>query len=343
MSKVAEKAGLERTHLYRKLKQLNIRFSRRGDDSARRDRGSARSPSTSAASPTRPRGSAWRRSSSARSASSTATSARVPLYTLRKRSPAPHGLRSTQANVLGVLSVIFWALVIVVTLKYITLIMRADNRGEGGILALTALVSRGIEHHARRRWWLVGFGIFGAAMFYGDGMITPAISVLGAVEGLEVIAPRAASVHRADDAVIIVVLFAIQKRGTARVGALFGPVMVLWFVVLAVLGAIEIAAAAGCAGGVRSRLRGARSSSEPGRSRSSRSAPSCWRSPAPRRSTPTWAISARTPIRRAWLFFVDAGAGAQLFRTGRAGARRPGRDQESVLPAGAAMGADAAA
>ena len=94
---------------------------------------------------------------------------------------------------------IFWALIIVVTLKYVTLVLRADNHGEGGVLALTALVSRGLEGQPRRRWWLVGFGIFGAAMFYGDGMITPAISVLSAVEGLEVMAPRPAPVHRADD------------------------------------------------------------------------------------------------------------------------------------------------
>src|SRR5206468_7608705 len=113
-----------------------------------------------------------------------------PLYTLRECFTGPHGLPLTPANVYGILSVIFWSLMIVVTLKYVTLIMRADNRGEGGILALTALVARGLENNPRRRWWLVGFGIFGAAMFYGDGMITPAITVLGAVEGLQVIAPK---------------------------------------------------------------------------------------------------------------------------------------------------------
>src|SRR5262249_11057478 len=100
-----------------------------------------------------------------------------------------HGLAVNADNVHGVLSTVFWRLLIVVTLKYIVLIMRADNNGEGGILALTALVSRGLEQHARRRWWLVGFGIFGAAMFYGDGMITPAISVLSAVEGIEIVTP----------------------------------------------------------------------------------------------------------------------------------------------------------
>src|SRR6478735_6271962 len=155
-----------------------------------------------------------------------------PLYTLRQCFGGEHLVPLTPANVLGVLSIIFWALMIIVTAKYVTLIMRADNRGEGGILALTALVSRGIEDRARLRWWLVGFGIFGAAMFYGDGMITPAISVLGAVEGLEVIAP---ALHA------YVVLISIQKGGTARIGAWFGPVMLVWFLTLAVLGVIAIA------------------------------------------------------------------------------------------------------
>jgi KUP system potassium uptake protein len=163
-----------------------------------------------------------------------------PLYTLRTAFTGTHGLQLTAQNVMGVLSVIFWALVIVVTLKYITLIMRADNRGEGGILALTALVSRGLEGAPRRRWWLVGFGIFGAAMFYGDGMITPAITVLGAVEGLEVLAPSLHPFVVPATVIIMLALFGIQKRGTAAIGALFGPVMVLWFVTLGVLGAMEI-------------------------------------------------------------------------------------------------------
>ncbi|MET0732335.1 MAG: KUP/HAK/KT family potassium transporter [Casimicrobiaceae bacterium] len=164
-----------------------------------------------------------------------------PLYTLRTAFTGPHGLPLTQQNVMGILSVIFWALVVVVTLKYITLIMRADNRGEGGILALTALVSRGLEGAPRRRWWLVGFGIFGAAMFYGDGMITPAITVLGAIEGLEVVAPALHPFIVPVAVIIMVGLFGIQKRGTAAIGALFGPVMCLWFVTLAVLGGMEIA------------------------------------------------------------------------------------------------------
>jgi KUP system potassium uptake protein len=163
-----------------------------------------------------------------------------PLYTLRTAFTGSYGLSLTPDNVLGVVSVIFWALLIVVTLKYITLIMRADNRGEGGILALTALVSRGIESRDRLRWWLVGLGIFGAAMFYGDGMITPAISVLGAVEGLRVIAPAMHPFIVPATIVILVVLFAAQRKGTAGLGAVFGPVMVIWFIALALLGALSI-------------------------------------------------------------------------------------------------------
>jgi len=163
-----------------------------------------------------------------------------PLYTLRQCFAGEHPLALTPDNVLGILSIIFWSLVIIVTVKYVTLIMRADNRGEGGILALTALVSRGLGDRTRTRWWLVGFGIFGAAMFYGDGMITPAISVLGAVEGLEIITPQLHPFVVPAAVVIVVALFAIQKRGTASVGLLFGPVMCTWFIVLAVLGLLEI-------------------------------------------------------------------------------------------------------
>ncbi len=164
-----------------------------------------------------------------------------PLYTLRTAFTGTHALALTHENVLGVLSALFWSLMIVVTLKYVSLIMRADNRGEGGILALTALVARGLENNPRRRWWLVGFGIFGAAMFYGDGMITPAITVLGAVEGLQVIAPSLHAWIVPIAVVIMIVLFGIQKRGTATIGAMFGPVMCVWFVTLAVLGGREIA------------------------------------------------------------------------------------------------------
>jgi KUP system potassium uptake protein len=163
-----------------------------------------------------------------------------PLYTMREVFRGAHGLPLTHANVYGILSVVFWALVVVVTLKYVVLIMRADNRGEGGILALTALVARGVDNRARLRWWLVGFGIFGAAMFYGDGMITPAISVLSAVEGLEVIAPALHPFIVPATLVILIALFSIQKHGTGSVGVLFGPVTLVWFLVLALLGLLQI-------------------------------------------------------------------------------------------------------
>jgi KUP system potassium uptake protein len=163
-----------------------------------------------------------------------------PLYTLRTAFTGEFGLSLTEDNVMGLLSVIFWALMIVVTLKYITLIMRADNNGEGGILALTALVARAVEDRPQLRWALVGLGIFGAAMFYGDGMITPAITVLGAVEGLGVIAPALHPFIVPVAVAILIALFAIQRTGTASIGAVFGPVMCLWFVVLALLGALEI-------------------------------------------------------------------------------------------------------
>jgi KUP system potassium uptake protein len=162
-----------------------------------------------------------------------------PLYTLRECFTGPHGLALTEGNVYGVLSLIFWAITIIVTLKYVTLIMSADNRGEGGIMALTALVGRGLRD-PRGRWWLMGLGIFGAAMFYGDGMITPAISVLSAVEGLDVMAPVLKSYVIPVTLVILIGLFSIQRHGTARVGVLFGPVTSIWFIAIAVLGLIEI-------------------------------------------------------------------------------------------------------
>jgi len=164
-----------------------------------------------------------------------------PLYTIREVFSETRGLALTDANVYGLLSLIFWALVIIVTIKYLGIVMRADNNGEGGQLALTALVARGLERNNRLRWWLVGLGIFGAAMFFGDAMITPAISVLSAVEGLRVITPDFGAYVVPITVVILTGLFAIQKRGTGAVGMLFGPVTLLWFATLAILGAIQIA------------------------------------------------------------------------------------------------------
>ncbi|MFM2151875.1 MAG: potassium uptake protein, partial [Pseudomonadota bacterium] len=145
------------------------------------------------------------------------------------------------AGVLGVLSLVFWALTIIVTIKYLVFIMRADNRGEGGILALMALVGKGRPKDGRSHWFLVLLGLFGAALLYGDGVITPAISVLSAVEGLEVVTPAFQPFVVPVTLAILVVLFLIQSKGTAKVGAVFGPVMLFWFACLGVLGAVELA------------------------------------------------------------------------------------------------------
>jgi len=139
-----------------------------------------------------------------------------------------------------VLSLMAWALFSIVTLKYVLLIMRADNRGEGGIMALMALVRRSFDGDPRLRWFVLGLGMFGAALFYGDGMITPAISVLSAVEGLEVITPVLKPYVIPITLLVITALFVVQQTGTGRVGAFFGPVMCVWFTVLALLGLISI-------------------------------------------------------------------------------------------------------
>ena len=163
-----------------------------------------------------------------------------PLYAMHTVFAIDRQLRPTEATVYGVISLIFWAITLVVTLKYVTLIMRADNHGEGGIMALIALV-RGIRVNRRAtKLLLVSLGIFGAALFYGDGMITPAISVLSAVEGLEVAAPAIDSLVVPITLTILTVLFALQRFGTGAVGRAFGPVMALWFAILAVSGLVHI-------------------------------------------------------------------------------------------------------
>ncbi|MFL6291341.1 MAG: potassium transporter Kup [Thermoanaerobaculia bacterium] len=160
-----------------------------------------------------------------------------PLYALRECFFGPHAVPVTRDNVLGVLSLIVWTLVIVVTLKYHVYVLSADNEGEGGILALMALATRTLR---RRSWLLIGVGLFGAALLYGDGMITPAISVLSAVEGLKIAAPRMEPWVVPATIVILVLLFLFQRRGTAGVGLVFGPVILLWFLTLAVLGVVSI-------------------------------------------------------------------------------------------------------
>ena len=163
-----------------------------------------------------------------------------PLYALKESFQGPHGVPLTPANVLGVLSLVVWAMTFVVTFKYLSFVMRADNRGEGGILALMALVSQQ-ETTKRGRRTLLVLGLFGAALLYGDGVITPAISVLGAMEGLIEVTPAMKPAVVPATVLVLVVLFAIQKRGTAAVGAVFGPVMLLWFASIAAIGIWNIA------------------------------------------------------------------------------------------------------
>ncbi|HET9953523.1 MAG TPA: KUP/HAK/KT family potassium transporter [Polyangiaceae bacterium] len=159
-----------------------------------------------------------------------------PLYSMRE---CFHLISPTRANVMGVLSLVFWSLVVVVSLKYVVYVLRADNKGEGGILALMALSSSTLKSS---KWHLVlvSLGVFGAALLYGDGVITPAITVLGAVEGLSVAAPKLEFLVIPIAIAVLIGLFTIQRRGTAGIGALFGPVMLVWFGTLAVLGVINL-------------------------------------------------------------------------------------------------------
>ena len=164
-----------------------------------------------------------------------------PLYALRESlSPGEHGLALTRGSVLGVLSLIVWSLVLLVAVKYVVVMLRADNEGEGGILALTTLVNRSLSADDVRRRSALVLGLFGAALLYGDGLITPAISVLSAVEGLKTRNPGLAPLVIPIAVLVLIALFAIQKKGTGRIGAFFGPVMLLWFGTLGALGAREI-------------------------------------------------------------------------------------------------------
>ncbi len=164
-----------------------------------------------------------------------------PLYAFKASMDHFSDTGTAAWEVLGILSLIFWSLVLIVTVKYVLLVMRADNRGEGGILALMALAQRVVET-PRLKSALALVGIIGACLFFGDGVITPAISVLSAVEGLEISSPGLKEFVLPISAVVIVALFAVQTRGTGSVGKVFGPVMLVWFAVIGVLGAIQIAA-----------------------------------------------------------------------------------------------------
>jgi KUP system potassium uptake protein len=163
-----------------------------------------------------------------------------PIYALRESLHGKHGLPASPENVLGLLSLIVWSLILVISVKYLAFVMRADNCGEGGMIALTALVAPQSARSRGGRATLVLVGLFGASLLYGDGMITPAISVLSAVEGLEVATPVFQPYVVPITIVILVALFAVQSRGTASIGAMFGPVMLLWFFVLAALGLTQI-------------------------------------------------------------------------------------------------------
>ena len=229
-----------------------------------------------------------------------------PIYTIQTAfDPSdPHPIQASLDSVYGIVSLIFWSVTLIVTVKYVGLVMRADNQGEGGIMALISQIRQlGKVIPARRKFLLAGLGVFGAALFFGDSMITPAISVLSAVEGTETISSSMERLVIPITLVIIVALFVVQRHGTGSLGRLFGPIMLVWFATIAVLGirgitmhpevlealsptyAIDFLSAA----------------DRPG---SSRSRPWSWRSPERRRSTPTWVTSGGPAIARAWLLLV---------------------------------------
>ena len=163
-----------------------------------------------------------------------------PLYTLKEAFSPHYGLVANHDTVLGILSMVFWALMIIVTVKYVTIIMRADNEGEGGIMALMALAQRTLPKDSRSAYAVGILGIFGASLFFGDGVITPAISVLSAVEGLEIAAPELDAWVVPITVGVLLALFATQRFGTEKVGRIFGPVTITWFMTLAVLGVVNI-------------------------------------------------------------------------------------------------------
>ncbi len=164
-----------------------------------------------------------------------------PLYAVKEVFNPSHGIPFSPENILGGLSAIFWSLMIIVSMKYVILIMRADNKGEGGIMALLALAASSVKERAAWSARLALIGVFGAALFYGDGVITPAISVLSAIEGLEVAAPVLQPYVVPLTVIVLIALFAFQRKGTSAVGTLFGPIMILWFATLALIGILNIA------------------------------------------------------------------------------------------------------
>jgi KUP system potassium uptake protein len=164
-----------------------------------------------------------------------------PLYAFKEAFGGAHKLPLTEANVLGVLSLIFWAVNLIVSVKYVSFVLRFDNRGEGGVLALLARATRLFRGDPKRQWTAAVIAVFAASLFYGDAVITPAISVLSAVEGISVATPALERWVVPTTVAILVGLFAIQRHGTGRVGRLFGPVTVVWFLAIGALGVASIA------------------------------------------------------------------------------------------------------
>lgn len=163
-----------------------------------------------------------------------------PLYTMKEVFSKEHGLPLNEANIFGIVSLILWGLFIIVSVKYVTLILRADNRGEGGIMALTAMALESVGKSSRWHFLLFVLGLFGAALFYGDGVITPAISVLSAIEGLEVATPAFNPYVVPITLAVLIALYSLQSKGSASIGKWFGPIMMLWFFVLAAMGVYNI-------------------------------------------------------------------------------------------------------
>jgi KUP system potassium uptake protein len=164
-----------------------------------------------------------------------------PLYAVQSAFSGEMGIAPTPENVLGILSLIFWSLMFIVSFKYMIFVLRADNKGEGGILPLMALAQRGLRSYSKMKWTVLALGVFGAGLLYGDSVITPALSVLSAVEGLEVLQPKLVEWVLPLTMVVLIALFAVQRFGSGRMGSVFGPVVVVWFLSLAGFGAVGIA------------------------------------------------------------------------------------------------------
>jgi KUP system potassium uptake protein len=162
-----------------------------------------------------------------------------PLYALRQCFTAPSGVANVESNVFGILSLIFWSLIMVISVKYIAVMLKADNRGEGGVLALSTLLA-GVTHNWKMWTPIAAMGLLGAALFFGDGILTPAISVLSAVEGLSIAAPQLNTFVIPATLIVLIFLFGAQRKGTGTVGRVFGPIMILWFLTIGLLGLLKI-------------------------------------------------------------------------------------------------------